>query len=337
MTSTQPGARGASGTPERGLRAPAVADYNDLDESGEVEEKSMELDEPDPGENTRTVGDDTTGDDGVDELFAEFVDELPVTAGTAREEYLPRRGYVPVRQLFVQHRQGERPSTLGDMVGKREFRPLVLYLLLLACETLLAHNRWLPLRTVANMLTTSNYPCSVRQARQAIDVLKRRDLVRVVERGTSVELYPLLEDGSGAAWTPPMGQDEAPDLKPYMAVPHALFSDAVLDRLHLPGLAMLLVALKETNAKSVFSVSVERFEEWYGFSERTAERGYRELADAGLMRVHRQLVRDSRMPRGVKSVYHRALLGPFGTQARRDAQRRAQENRRATGAKATAS
>lgn len=52
---------------------------------------------------------------------------------------------------------------------------------------------------------------------------------------------------------------EHPDLKPYMVVPHAVFSDDVLDRLHLPGLAMLLVALKETNAKSVFSVSVERF------------------------------------------------------------------------------
>lgn len=45
----------------------------------------------------------------------------------------------------------------------------------------------------------------------------------------------------------------------------------------------------------------------------------------GLVRVHRQLVRDSRMPRGVKAKYHRTLLGPFNTQSRRDAQGRAQE------------
>jgi hypothetical protein len=48
--------------------------------------------------------------------------------------------------------------------------------------------------------------------------------------------------------------------------------DAILDRLHLPGLAVLLVALKETAATSVFSVPVEHFEAWYGCSERTAER-----------------------------------------------------------------
>jgi hypothetical protein len=140
-----------------------------------------------------------------------------------------------------------------------------------------------------------------------------------------MELFPLREDGSGQEWTPPTGEDDNPDLKAYMTVPHALFSDDTLDQLRLPGLAVLLVALKETNAKAVFSIPVDRFKQWYGFSERTAERGYRELADATLVRVHRQLMRDSRAPRGVKSVYHRILLGAFGTQARRDAQRTARQ------------
>lgn len=272
---------------------------------------------------------DTVDDgEGLDELFAQYRDELPATGGSARQEYLSRREYVPVRHVLVQHREGEqRAALLGDMVGARQFRALLLYLLLLAAEPLLEHNRRLPLRTVANMLTTENYTCNVRQARQAIAVLQRRRLASVRERGSAVELWPLLEDGSGQPWTAPIGQDEDPELKHYMAVPHALFSDEVLDRLHLPGLAVLLVCLKETTSTSVFSVSVERFAPWYGISERSAERGYRELVDAGLLRVHRQLVRDSRMPRGVKARYHRALLGPFGTQARRDAQRRAQEKR----------
>jgi hypothetical protein len=146
----------------------------------------------------------------------------------------------------------------------------------------------------------------------------------VVEHGMTVELFPLLEDGSGREWTPPTGEDDDPDLRLYMTVPHELFTDDVLDQLRLPGLAVLLVALKETSTTAVFSVAVERFQQWYGFSERTAERGYGELVDAGLVRVHRQLVRDSRMPRGVKAKYHRTLLGPFSTQSRRDAQARAQ-------------
>lgn len=221
-------------------------------------------------------------------------------------------------------------------MAARQFRALLLYLLLLAAEPLLEQDRRLPLRTVANMLTTRDYPCTVRQARQAIAALQRHRLVAARETGTSIQMRPLREDGSGEPWTAPTGQDEDPDLKHYMAVPHDLFSDEVLDQLHLPGLAVLLVALKETSATSVFSVPVERFDGWYGFSERTAERGYRELVEAGLLRVHRQLVSDSRMPRGVKARYHRALLGPFGTQARRDAQQRAQEKRTAAGKAATA-
>lgn len=269
------------------------------------------------------------------DVFADLIDEAPNAGGAARQEYLPTRGYLVMRQAFVQRRQNaegtvERPSTLGAMVGDREFRAILLYLLLLAFEPLLASDRRLPLRTIANMLATADSPCTVRQARHAIEALRRRDLLRVVERGRTMELIPLLEDGSREDWAQPTGEDDDPDLRLYMTVPHELFTDEVLDQLHLPGLAVLLVALKETTVKDVFAIAVERFQEWYGFSERTAERGYRELEKADLVRVHRQYVRDSRMPRGVKARYHRTLLGPFGTQARRDAQVRAQAARRAT-------
>lgn len=264
-----------------------------------------------------------------DDVFAAFVDEVPATGGAARAEYLPNRGYAVVRQVFVQHRQNpqhpvERPSTLGTMVRSRDFRAILLYLLVLAAEPLMTSNRRLPLRTIANMLTTATNPCTVRQARHAIAALQRHKLVRVVEHGMTVELFPLLEDGSGEEWTQPIGEDDALDLIHYMSVPHELFTDEVLDQLHLPGLAVLLVALKETSTKPVFTVPVERFQEWYGFSERTAERGYSELVDAGLVRVHRQLVRDSRMPRGVKARFHRTLLSAFSTQSRKEAQARAQ-------------
>lgn len=186
------------------------------------------------------------------------------------------------------------------------------------------------------MLTTAHYPCSSRQARLAIETLTTHKLVQARWFGASVEMVPLFENGSGQVWDAPTGHDEDPDLQRYFTIPNALFSDAVLDQLHLPGLAVLLVALKETSKTATFSISVERFAEWYGFSERTAERGYRELADAELMRAHRQFKKDSRMVRGVKAVYHRTLLGAFSTQERRDAQRVALNARRATTAKTRA-
>lgn len=47
----------------------------------------------------------------------------------------------------------------------------------------------------------------------------------------------------------------------------------MLDELRLPGIAVLLVALMETSTEATVSISVERYADWCGFSERSAERG----------------------------------------------------------------
>lgn len=264
-----------------------------------------------------------------DDVFAQFVDEVPATGQAARAEFLSTRGYFVCRQVFVQHLDGSptRPSTLGALVTDGQLRALLLYLLVLACEHRLAGNRRLPAQTWARMLTTANYPCSTTQFRKAVSVLEERQLVRARWTGTSVELWPGYENGNGEAWEQPTGADADPDLQRYFTLPNEFFDDAVLDRLRLPGVAMLLVALKETSRDSTFSISVERYAAWYGFSERTAERGYRELADAGLTRTHKQMIKDPRSGRGgLRARYHRTLLGPFATQARTDARRRAQDS-----------
>jgi hypothetical protein len=365
MEATQASARGAADAPDDGLTvatdpphttrpttdppAPAppaglrvdldVEQDQEADESAGADHQDTpadtELDDDADDEAATTELDDL---DDFDDLFAEFLDELPNTGGAARQEYLSIRGFTRVRQVLVQHIKGSptRPSTLGELVSARQPRALLLYLLLLACELRLSSNRRLPLTTVARMLTTANYPCSPRQARLAIQALVTRHLVRASWSGASVELVPLVENGSGTVWDAPIGDDEDPDLQRYFTLPNDFFSDEVLDQLHLPGIAVLLVGLKETSQTAVFSISVERFAQWYGFSERTAERGYRELATAKLMRTHRQFKKDSRMVKGVKSVYHRTLLGEFATQSRRDAQGLARAARGAVAAKTKA-
>lgn len=146
-------------TPQASARSAAAA-------PGRRSSSSAAVESPDPAEDDRGLvadSDDPTGQDdrvALDDVFAEL-DELPDSGGTARAEYLPeRRGYAVIRHVFVQHRQdreraAERPSTLGAMVKNREFRAILLYLLILAYEPVLASNRRLPLRTLANMLTTA--------------------------------------------------------------------------------------------------------------------------------------------------------------------------------------
>ena len=56
---------------------------------------------------------------------------------------------------------------------------------------------------------------------------------------------------------------------------------------------MLLIMLKETPYRTSCVVGIEYVKEWYGISERTAERGYRELQAAGLLQMHDQKVSNS--------------------------------------------
>jgi hypothetical protein len=349
MHTTQAAARGAA-TAAGGHDLPDSEADPHLRRVGALDDAVDQVDdEPDGGLATtpaaadeEEAADADTVDNEGDMLAAfkdAFKDEVPDIGGAARAEYMSIRGFTPLRHVLVQHIPGapERASTLGKLVAARQPRALLLYLLILACEHRLSHNRRLPVLTIARMLSTAKYPCTSARARRAIQVLEDHKLVKTRWKGTSVEIVPLLENGSGKeVWYQPTGDDQDPDLQRYFTLPNEFFDDAVLDRLKLPGIAVLLVALKETSKESTFSISVERFADWYGISERTAERGYRELLEAELIYAHRQLKKDSRMARGLKAVYHRTLLGAFSTKARRDAQARAKAAIAAAAKRATA-
>lgn len=83
---------------------------------------------------------------------------------------------------------------------------------------------------------------------------------------------------------------------------------------------MLLIILKETqdpNAKRrTFVMALERAKEWYGISERTAERGLLQLRQARLLREKRQLIPDARHPLGRREEWHRVLNHPYSTDHR---------------------
>jgi hypothetical protein len=247
--------------------------------------------------------------------FAELTDE-PDTGPTGTRKALldsARRGYVPLRKVLVQKPSTEevRASVLATLVSRRHHRPLDLLLLLHALQPILDGSP-LPLATWARVMSCGSH-CSRTGVTRAFETLADLKLVTRVGAGSAPIYLPLMEDGRDAPWTRAgVDQEEGPG---YFTLPHAYWTSGWAERLKMPGKAMLLIMLAETQSskKTTFTMAVERAHGWYGISERTAERGYTELRQAGLTDTRVVKVADPRHPAGRREVYHRALTRPFRT------------------------
>ncbi|AXO32608.1 hypothetical protein [Micromonospora sp. B006] len=255
--------------------------------------------------------------------FEGLVDEQPPDGRAVREQLLrdAKRGFAKLRKVFVQRPSGgERASVLADMVRGRQERALDALLLLHALEPVLDGSP-LPLGTWAKMLGSKKNPCTSPTASRAFDVLVDRKLITRRADGKRVVVHPLLEDGSGLSWDRP-GQNRSTVGKGYLTIPHEYWTSGLVDQLTLPGKAMFLIMLAETTQNPRFSMAVARAPKWYGISERTAERGYKELReikvadDQPLLREHLQVVADPRSPTQLRPVWHRALSDPYSQAAR---------------------
>jgi hypothetical protein len=175
------------------------------------------------------------------------------------------------------------------------------------------------------MLGSERRPCSSQSASLAFDTIVGLQLATRHNEGRKIIVAPRLEDGSGAAWDNP-GSNPATIGKGYLTVPHAYWTTGLVDRLTFPGKAMFLIMLSETTKEQSFAMAAERAPDWYGISERTAERGYKELREqkvddsTPVLLEHHQYKRDPRSPTGYRTVVHRALAGPYSQAARADLQ-----------------
>jgi hypothetical protein len=82
---------------------------------------------------------------------------------------------------------------------------------------------------------------------------------------------------------------------------------------------MLLVAMSSSEP---FTLPLERTPDWYGLSTRTAERGMKELVQAGLIGYRRSFRVEPSSPIGVAESRQYSLLGSFEMRVRRDAMKR---------------
>lgn len=286
-----------------------------------------------------------TDDPPREDPFAGIEDAPALDAAGRRAALLAaaKRGYVPLRKTLVQRpresepvegRPSPRASILYDLVNSRNQRALDLLLLIHALQPILGGTP-LPLATWAEIMP-GRRPMTANAVTRTLGTLQDHGLVVREDDSRTPVLRLLREDGCGEDWTKPgTEEEEGPG---YFTLPHDYWTGGHADSLLLPGKAMLLVMLHDTqNPKTpAFSMAVERAQEWYGLSERTAERGYRELDAAGLLKIKIQHIADPRHPTGRRPKYWRALDAPFSTASRVHLQGTATKAARRAGTTSTA-
>jgi hypothetical protein len=243
--------------------------------------------------------------------------EHVATPAETREFFLKKaaREFAPLRREFVQRPRGaaSRPGPLAEFVTNGDLRGLNAYLFIVAVtSTSFEDTGW---STTINgkvwaraLGTTENAtPASARTAvTKTLRRLQKRKLI-TFERvaGThDIRVTLLREDGSGEPYTRPgAGNSDA-----YLKIPVSFWRSGLDGTLGIPGLAMLLVASCE---RSRFELATERMQDWYGWSPDTAERGFKELSEAGVLLIDKTYKKAPASPSGYAEVNLYSLMKPY--------------------------
>ncbi|MGL3807910.1 hypothetical protein ACSYDW_17675 [Paeniglutamicibacter sp. R2-26] len=253
--------------------------------------------------------------------FADIEDQPKMdTLGTRLKLFTDaKRGYVRIRKDFVQRESEPRASVLADFVHGRKERALDLFLTIHALQPILEDTP-LPIATWARLLDSTDRPCTTRAISSALRSLQTMKLLKFEGPKTTPVITLYRENADETLWTKEWQEGKANnDGRGFFTIPFDYWTDGTIDELRLPGKAMLLILLKETqdpNGPLTFTMPVQRASSWYGISERTAERGYLELAKLGLIAQRVQKIPDARHPAGRREVHHRAPIGSYSTDYR---------------------
>ncbi|MDF0514292.1 hypothetical protein PX701_11725 [Agromyces sp. H3Y2-19a] len=252
-----------------------------------------------------------------------FPEDAPAAnSRDTREVYLQRAtsSYAKVRHVLIQRPpsggKGSQPSMLPHL--KRNHRAAVLYLALLANWPWLRRQAApLPAATWIRFLG-SEQRGSLTWTPQALShawgVLEELKLVERQRKGRLVNVRPLKEDGSGGDYASPTGKGG----DSYFALPKRFWLDEHHATLSWPGLAVLLILLKETNQYPVTELAIDRAQAYYGISRTTAESGLSELRARGLLLSSERRVADVDHPEGRRLASLHRLSSPYSTEERRE-------------------
>jgi len=251
-------------------------------------------------------------------------DESPANEYDTRMALLKnaKRSAVPLRKTFVQKPRSRsssaenRAGPLSGFVVRGDRRALDAYLILLAAISSGGENGddWStrhPIMVFARAFGTTLDAERASAATAVSKTLRRLEDRNLIERSRSgrerkIKVRLLREDGSGEPYTRPSGTSEA---ERFLQLNHVYWQKGWIDKLKMPGLAMLLVALHE---KPGFTLPTEKVPMWYGWSADTAERGLAELQDLGLLHKVQHRRKEPLSASGFGLINHYFLLPPFG-------------------------
>ncbi len=222
-----------------------------------------------------------------------------------------RRSATPVGNAFVQNPTrglADRSAPLASFVRRGDKRGLLALLVLHGAISSGDHeNGWsasYPLPVWARAFDTTKNAELTSASTAASKVIKRlvdqQLILRTSGKKRWVKLTLLQPDGSGAPYERPKSG--------FLQLPHTFWSDRWDEKLSLAAIAMLLVALHE---KPEFELATERMRAWYGFSPDTAERGFAELRDHGLISWRKRGKKAPLAPEGITYVNVYKLTGTF--------------------------
>lgn len=245
------------------------------------------------------------------------------------------RGYTSVRSDFVQKHHGPiRASTLARFCKNRKRRALILYLLLLTLwdpqGTPYPSGFWLrALQVTSGDLTWSKSSLSATWATLVDMGLATRKRTRRM-----ADVVPRREDGE-ANYEAPTGNKI---INRYFTLPGAFWTEKYFDTLSLPAICVLLIVLKETNDKDdEIHLTYPQFDEWYGISASSAQKGIAELEAAKLLTTRKQPVKAESTDAGFTVHHYYQLTGEFSRIARAQAREEASKAARSRAAKGAAS
>jgi hypothetical protein len=137
-------------------------------------------------------------------------------------------------------------------------------------------------------------------------VRKLQDLGLIKRRrsGNYVSWVLLNESGDGSEFIRPKKAADGH----WFVLPEEYWLDGYDQSLSLPAKVMLLVAL---SSKPGFALPMERAKEWYGISRSTAQRGFKELEECGILTFEKAWRLDPSNPRMWSEERHYHLVGAF--------------------------
>lgn len=250
--------------------------------------------------------------DGGNESAAEVA-----TVAETRRALIDRtnRHFTPLAKTFVQnpHQSAEsRRGPLAEFVNNGDHRGLLAFLLIHAAISSgeKGWNTTLHLEVWARAFATTEHATLTSAKSAASKVLRRLEERHLIAREQSgrpkkIKVTVLIPDGTGQTYKRPLGDTKETR---FIRLNHRFWTEGWDQKLSMPAIAMLLVALHE---KPTFSLPTERMPEWYGWSADTAERGLRELQEHELLEVTQGRRKEPLAPAGVTLFNQYTLRTPF--------------------------